>query len=87
MHELSLLKDLLAKIAEVAAVESASSVVAVKVWLGAFSHISADHFREHFEEATVGHVAEGARLEVTESDDEAHPNAQEIVLESVEVAA
>ena len=38
------------------------------MWLGAFSHISADHFREHFEEATVGHVAEGTQLDVTESD-------------------
>lgn len=87
MHEMSLLRDLLKKIDEIARTEGAARVVGVKVWLGAFSHISADHFREHFEEATVGHVAEGARLEVTESDDESDPNAQEIVLESVEVAA
>lgn len=86
MHEHSLLKDLLRKIEEISRSEGGARVVRVKVWLGAFSHIDADHFREHWEEAVPGHPAEGCVLDVTESHDETHPHAQEIVLESVEVA-
>lgn len=87
MHEMSLLKDLLRKIEEISAAQGDAPIVEVRVWLGAFSHISADHFREHFEQATVGHVAENADLEIVESDDESNPNAQEIVLESIEFGA
>ena len=45
------------------------------------------HFREHFEEAIVGTVAEGARLDVKQCDDEHDPNAQDILLQSVDIAA
>ena len=86
MHEMSLLRDLLGKLDQISASEGGAKIVRVRVWLGAFSHISADHFREHFEEATAGGVADGAELEVEESDDESHPDAQEIVLRTVEVA-
>ena len=86
MHEMGLLRDLLRKIDEISRAEAGAKVVHVNVWLGAFSHISADHFREHFEEMIPGHPAQDAVLEVVESDDESHPHAQEIVLESVELA-
>lgn len=85
MHEMSLLRDLLKKIDEVARQENAASVTYVKVKLGALSHISAEHFREHFEEAIVGHVAENAELDVVELTDESDPLAQEIILDSLEV--
>ncbi len=85
MHEMSLLRDLLAKIEEIARAEDASAVTHVKVKLGALSHISAEHFREHWDEAIEGHVAETADLEVEELTDETDPLAQEIVLESLEV--
>jgi len=71
----------------VARAEGAGRVVAVAVWLGALSHLSKAHFAEHFEEATRGTVAEGARLDVTLSEDLDHPDAQHVRLEGVEVVA
>ncbi|MCZ7649073.1 MAG: hydrogenase maturation nickel metallochaperone HypA [Planctomycetota bacterium] len=85
MHEFSLLKDLLRKIDRVRAEQQAGKVVSVTVRLGALAHISASHFREHFDEAVRGTPLSGARLEVIESKDESDPRAQEILLESVEV--
>ena len=87
MHEFSLMADLLRKIEELAKGANANKVTSVKVRLGALSHITPDHFREHFEEATVGTVAEGARLDVTMCERKDDPNAQDILLESVDVAA
>lgn len=84
-HELTLLADVMRRIERVAAEEGAERVIAVRLWLGALAHISADHLREHFEEAARGGIAEGARVEIEESRDLEDPNAQEIVLVSVEV--
>lgn len=87
MHEFSLMADLLRKIEQLARDADADKVTGVKVKLGALSHITPDHFREHFEEAIVGTVAEGATLDVEQCDDEHDPNAQDILLESVDIAA
>jgi len=86
MHEAGLIRDLLHKIDELAARESAASVTRVSVWLGALSHISAEHFREHFENETTGSIAESAELHIDTSDDIQHPQAQDILLRSIEVA-
>lgn len=85
MHEMSLLNDLMGKIIGVARKEKAAKVVGLKLKLGALSHFSPEHFREHFEEASKGTVAEGARLTMEVSDDISDPNAQSIVLENVEI--
>ena len=85
MHELSLMKDLLRKIEAVAEEQRARRVLSVRVRLGALSHISAEHFREHFIHAARGTVAEGARLETEALADVTDPHAQEILLDSVEV--
>jgi hydrogenase nickel incorporation protein HypA/HybF len=85
MHEMSLMNDLMAKIQDVARSEGASRVSGVRVTLGAYAHISAEHFREHFKQGARGTLAEGARLDVRESDDTKDPRAQEIVLESIDV--
>jgi len=86
MHEAGMIRDLLAKIEELAARESASAVTGVSVWLGALSHISAAHFREHFEHETDGSIAEHANLEIETSDAIDHPQAQDILLRSIEIA-
>lgn len=86
MHEFTLMADLLKKIENVAKENDSDRVLSVKVKLGALSHISADHFREHFEHAIRGTVAEGADLDVEELTDESSPDAGDIMLESVEVA-
>lgn len=87
MHEFSLMADLLRKIEQLAKDADADKVTAVKVRLGALSHITPDHFREHFEEAIAGTVAAGAALDVEQGDDEHDPNAQDILLESVDIVA
>lgn len=85
MHEASLIANVMRRIEDVAAAEGQGRVVRVDVWLGALSHISAEHFAEHFERAAAGTRAEGAELRVTVSDDIDHPNAQDIRLESLEL--
>lgn len=85
MHEMSLIHDLMRKIEMIASDQKATQVAGVKVRIGALAHISADHFREHFEEEAKGTIAEGARLEVQMLTDENDPQAQDIILESVEV--
>lgn len=84
MHEASIMNNLMDKIARIAASENVSRVTAIDVWLGALSHMSADHFREHFEESSRGSLAEGARLDIECSDDIRHPDAQTIMLRSIE---
>lgn len=86
MHEFSLMNDLLRKIESIASENGATQVVGVKVRLGALSHISPEHFREHFDHAIEGTVAAGASLQVETAGDINDPLAQEIVLESVELA-
>jgi len=85
MHEMSLMADLIRKVECTAQAQQASKVVCVTVKLGALSHISPDHLREHFAQATRGTLAEGARLQVEVLTDLADLQAQQIVLDSVEV--
>ena len=63
----------------------AQRVVGVSIWLGALSHMTASHFAEHFEHASAGTIAEGARLDVTVSEDINVPNAQDVMLTSLQV--
>lgn len=85
MHEASLIQNLKNKIHEVAVSNNEKGkITSLKVKLGALSHISASHFKEHFEQETQGTDLEGAKLEVQESQDPRDPLAQEIILESVE---
>jgi hydrogenase nickel incorporation protein HypA/HybF len=78
--------DLFKKIDDLAKAHNAKRVVCARIRLGALSHISAAHFREHFLEGSKGGVAEGARLEIEESQDAEDPNAQHILLREIEVA-
>jgi hydrogenase nickel incorporation protein HypA/HybF len=85
MHEVSLVANLMRRIGAIAKGERADRIVGVSVWIGALSHLSAEHFTRHFGRAAAGTLAEGAQLSVTVSDDAAHPNAQDILLVSVEL--
>lgn len=85
MHEKALMDDLVHKLEEVAATEPGSRVARVSVRLGALSHFSPGHFREHFVDATRGTVAEGAAVEAVVDPDTRRPGAQGVVLESVEL--
>jgi len=85
MHEASLMATIMRRLNEIADAEEAKHIVGVAVWLGALSHMSAAHFKEHFAQAAAGTLAEGARLTLTVSSDINDPRAQEILLSSVEV--
>ncbi|HTR32875.1 MAG TPA: hydrogenase/urease maturation nickel metallochaperone HypA, partial [Gaiellaceae bacterium] len=80
MHERKLMDDLMAKILGVATAEGAARVTRVSVRLGALSHFTPDHFREHFEDAARGTIAAGADVVAQVEDDVASPFARDVVL-------
>ena len=85
MHESGLIRDLLKKIESIASSHGSKKVSAAQVRLGALCHISADHFRQHFEQETKGTLAEGAALDVQTCEDIDDTHAQDILLLSVDV--
>jgi hydrogenase nickel incorporation protein HypA/HybF len=85
MHETGLVADLIHRIEAVARDQGGRRVLRVAVWLGAFSHLSAEHFTEHFRAAAAGTAAEGAALDIEVSADTGHADAQHLVLQSLEV--
>lgn len=84
MHERALMNDLMEKIGAEA---GAARVTRVRVRLGALSHFTPEHFREHFEDAARGTSAEGAVVETELRTDPTEPEAQGVVLESIDVSA
>lgn len=85
MHEKHLTEDLVRRLAVVAANEGSSRVSRIRVRLGALSHFTPEHFREHFEEAAAGTVAEGAEVQAELDTDPTAPGAQGVLLETVEL--
>ena len=85
MHEKSLMDNLMAKILQLAKKENALQVTKVSVKLGALSHMSKEHFIEHFDIAAKGTIAESAEIEAEESLDIHDPNATQVILKSIDV--
>jgi hydrogenase nickel incorporation protein HypA/HybF len=85
MHELSLMANLMRKIEDTARQSGGVIVTRVRLRFGALAHTSPEHFREHFERASQGTLAEGAVLEIVHSNDLTDAHAQDILLESVEI--
>lgn len=85
MHEHALMVGLMRKVEEVAQAHRALRVKTVRVTVGALTHFTAEHFREHFEEAARGTIAEGSRLDVRVLTDPSDARAQDIFLEQVEL--
>ena len=85
MHEASLITGLLSQITSIMQQQGTGRVVGVTVKLGALSHISPGHFREHFVYGARGTIAEGARLTLEIGHDIGDPRAQEVVLDCIEV--
>jgi hydrogenase nickel incorporation protein HypA/HybF len=85
-HELATIRDLVAKVEQVALENDATRVVRIKVKLGALSHFTAEHFLEHWQDAAAGTIAEGCKIESELCEDPTDPNAQGVVLEDVEIA-
>ncbi len=74
------------QVLDLARKENAKSVASVSLWLGALSHMSTDHFQDHYAEVSAGTLAEGAKLNIEVSSDVSDPNAQSIILRSIEVS-
>jgi hydrogenase nickel incorporation protein HypA/HybF len=79
------MRDLLRKVLEVAATEGATRVVSIQVRLGALSHMSPEHFQEHFEHSAAGTLAEGAIIRALVDADIRSPTAADVLLEGLEV--
>lgn len=86
MHEQSLMNDLIKKILMLAEKEQAAQVTKVSVKLGALSHMSPEHFKEHFDISAKGTIAENAVIDAEEAYDINDPHAQTILLKSIDVA-
>ncbi len=86
MHEASLMKGLVSKIEEIVREQQADRAERVAVTLGALSHMSPEHFREHWDESSRGTCAEHAELDIAVMDDLDDPYAQDILLRSVDVS-
>ena len=85
MHETALVRDIVRRINDLARGTNARRVTGAKVWLGAFSHLSAEHFREHFIVEARNTPAAGAVLNIEMSDDPDDAHAQHVRLESVDL--
>jgi hydrogenase nickel incorporation protein HypA/HybF len=85
VHEKALMDDLMRKIDAQARAEGAVRVTKIRVRLGALSHFTAPHFREHFEDASRGTLAEGAEVEAELRTDPTEAEAQGVVLESIDI--
>lgn len=86
MHEKGITEALVKKIVLLAEQENAARVTKVSVTLGALSHMSPSHFKEHFDIAAQGTIAEDAIIEAEESKDMNDPNAHLVLLKSIDVA-
>lgn len=83
MHETGIVRDLVRRIAAAAQNAGADRVSGVVLWIGALSQFAPAHFREHFDEEARGTIAEGAALTIEMSEDLAHPHAQDVMMQSV----
>ena len=85
MHEASLMKNLMRKVEDLAREYGAGRITRIGVKLGALSHFSPDHFREHFEHASRGTVAERASLDIELLTDISDPRAQDVLIDTADI--
>jgi hydrogenase nickel incorporation protein HypA/HybF len=85
VHEKRLMEHLMREIELRARAEGGERVTRVRVRLGALSHFTGEHFREHFEDVSRGTIAEGACVEAEVGLDPTEPAAQGVVLEELDV--
>ena len=85
MPETALVRDVVRRIDDLARATSARRVTGAKVWLGALSHLAAEHFHAHFAIEARDTLAAGAILDIEVSEDPDDPHAQDVRLESVDL--
>jgi hydrogenase nickel incorporation protein HypA/HybF len=87
MHETALVRDVVRRINELARATNARRVTGAKIWLGALSHLSPEHFREHFVVEARNTPAAGVVLDIEMSQDPGDPHAQHVRLQAVDLDA
>jgi len=85
MHEEALLRDLVRKALEVARQERAGRVTRVRIWVGALSHLAGPELEARWTNAVRGTALEGARVDLELSPDRTDPNAEAVMLRSLDV--
>jgi hydrogenase nickel incorporation protein HypA/HybF len=85
MHESALMALLIRQVEGVAQLHGARKVVGVTLTLGALAPVTPGHLRDHFGLAARGTVAEDAVLTIEVGSDPGDPQAQRILLTSVEI--
>lgn len=85
MHEQAVMNDLMRKLEAEARSEGGRRVTRVRVRLGALSHFTAEHFREHFADAARGTIADGAAVDAEVGTNPTDAHADGVVLESIEL--
>jgi len=85
MHEMSLMTNLMRQIEVLAKEHQATRVCGIKIRLGALSHFSKEHFKEHFDIVAKGSLAEGAQLDIELLADEDDPLAYDVIIEEIDV--
>jgi hydrogenase nickel incorporation protein HypA/HybF len=79
------MNDVMRELERVATESGAARIERIRVRLGPLSHFTPGHFREHFEDAARGTLAEGAAVEAFVDETLDGERAQGVVLASVEV--
>lgn len=87
MHEEAILRDLVRKAEEVARTEGPGRVTRVRLWVGARSHLTGPEFKDRWAHAVAGTVLSGAEVDLEVSRDRDHPNAETVMLRSLDVDA
>ena len=83
MHEAKLMRQLIQQVLAVADEAGATRVTRVEVTLGALSHCTPEHFREHYRDVAVDTIAADAELVIHTSDDPTDAGALDIRIDSV----
>ena len=85
MHEARIVRQIVARIDEVARSEHADHIDRVRIEIGALSHITPESLSGQFELISAHSPAEGAELDITRSANEHDPEAHDVRLVSVTV--
>jgi hydrogenase nickel incorporation protein HypA/HybF len=79
------MRDVVQRVVAIANAEGATRVTGVSVRLGALSHFTPEHFREHYADAARGTVAADADVEALLETDPTDARARDVVLAGVEL--
>jgi hydrogenase nickel incorporation protein HypA/HybF len=80
-----MIRDVVRKAEEVAHRERAARVTRIRLWVGARSHLTGPELKDRWAHAVTGTVLAGAPVEIETSRDPNDPNAERLVLRSLDV--